>query len=40
MAKTEIKIDEDKSRSNHHSVIATVKEQINIPKISIQVDRK
>ena len=40
MAKTEIKIDEDKSRSNHHSVIATVKEQINIPNISIQVDRK
>ena len=40
MAKTEIKIDEDKSRSDLRSVIATVKERINIPKISIQVDRK
>ena len=40
MAKTEIKIDEHKSRSDHRSVIATVKEGINIPKISIQVDRK
>ena len=40
MAKTEIKIDEHKSRSDHRSVKATVKERINIPKISIQVDRK
>ena len=40
MAKTEIKIDEHKSRSDHCAVIATVKERINIPKISIQVDRK
>ena len=32
MAKTEIKIDEHKSRSNHCTVIVTVKEQINIPK--------
>ena len=40
MAKTEIKIDEHKSRSDHCTVIVTVKERINIPKISIQVDRK
>ena len=40
MAKTEIKIDEHKSISDHCTVIATVKERINIPKISIQVDRK
>ena len=40
MARTEIKIDEHKSRSDHRSVKATVKERINIPKISIQVDRK
>ena len=40
MAKTEIKIDEHKSRSDHCAVIVAVKERINIPKISIQVDRK
>ena len=40
MAKTEIKIDEHKSRSDHCVVIVAVKERINIPKISIQVDRK
>ena len=41
MAKTDRnKIDEHKSRSNHCTVIVAVKERINIPKISIQVDRK